>query len=100
MAQEAPKKNKDDKIPVIEDILRNEFEPTHLEVINEMHTCDNMRIKVIIVSDKFKDLSTIDRHRNVQTALGKMLEEHIHAITIKAKTPEQWQKIQAKKQSK
>eukprot|EP01083_Nonionella_stella_P163906 540991_1 len=70
MAQEAPKKNKDDKIPVIEDILRNEFEPTHLEVINEMHTCDNMRIKVIIVSDKFKDLSTIDRHRNVQTALG------------------------------
>eukprot|EP01084_Bolivina_argentea_P278151 475063_1 len=103
MAQEAKEEAKpkgEDKICVIEDLLNKEFEPTHLEVINEAHTCDNMRIKVIIVSDKFKDVSTIDRHRNVQKALGDMMEKDIHAITIKAKTPVQWKRIQAKKQSK
>eukprot|EP00485_Elphidium_margaritaceum_P008086 CAMPEP_0202702340 /NCGR_PEP_ID=MMETSP1385-20130828/15351_1 /ASSEMBLY_ACC=CAM_ASM_000861 /TAXON_ID=933848 /ORGANISM="Elphidium margaritaceum" /LENGTH=60 /DNA_ID=CAMNT_0049359975 /DNA_START=48 /DNA_END=230 /DNA_ORIENTATION=+ len=59
-----------------------------------------MKIQVIIVSDKFKDISTIDRHRNVQQALGDMMQKDIHAITIKAKTSEQWQKIQAKQQQK
>ena len=59
-----------------------------------------MKIQVIIVSDKFKDVQTIDRHRNVQKALGDMMDKDIHAITIKAKTVQQWEKIQARKQAK
>merc|ERR1712001_62474 len=103
MAQEAPKKEeapKQEENAKITEIQNKEFEPTYLEVINEAHTCDNMKIKVIIVSNKFKDVTTIDRHRNVQKSLGTMMEKDIHAITIKAKTPEQWNKIQATKQSK
>ena len=38
MAQEAPKKEEQNKIKQIEDILKQEFNPSHLEVINETHS--------------------------------------------------------------
>lgn len=96
-AQQENESNEEDKVAKIEGLLQAEFEPSHMEVINEAHSvmmcllahrfgnisfirmlvvfgwnvqCDNMKIKVIIVSDKFKGVQLIDRHRNVQQALG------------------------------
>jgi BolA protein len=45
--------------------------------------------QLIIVSPLFKGKSTQARHRMVHTALGKMLEREIHALTIKAYTPDE-----------
>lgn len=45
--------------------------------------------QLIIVSPLFSGKSTQARHRMVHAALGEMLEREIHAMTIKAYTPDE-----------
>ncbi len=45
--------------------------------------------QLIIVSPLFEGKSAQARHRMVHTALGTMLEREIHALTIKAYTPDE-----------
>jgi BolA protein len=44
--------------------------------------------QLIIVSPLFEGKSTQARHRMIHAALGEMLEREIHALTIKAYTPD------------
>ncbi|GAB5354731.1 hypothetical protein AAMO2058_000144600 [Amorphochlora amoebiformis] len=83
----------------IEKKLSEKLKPVHLEVINEsfMHNVpkdSETHFKVIVVSDKFNDVKHIERHRLVQKILAKELEGPVHALSIKAKTPTQWEKSQ------
>jgi BolA protein len=82
----------------IEQKLSQAFTPiTHLSVINEsfMHNVpkgSETHFKVIIVSEKFTGMSLVERHRGVMDALKFELENGVHALSIQAKTPEQWSK--------
>ena len=42
-----------------------------------------------IVSGNFYEKSTMERHRMIYAALGEMMERDIHALSIKAYTPEE-----------
>ncbi len=44
---------------------------------------------VNIVSDAFKDLNTVARHRLIYDALNELMPDQIHALSIKASTPEE-----------
>ncbi len=48
------------------------------------------KFDVLVVSPAFAGVALLDRHRRVQSALGDDLKA-IHAITIKAYTPEVWE---------
>ncbi len=43
--------------------------------------------KINVVSNKFQDKSTIERHKMVYMALGDAMSSVIHAVSISAKTP-------------
>lgn len=45
--------------------------------------------ELVIVSQLFDGKSRQERHRMVHTALGEMLAREIHAISIKAYTPDE-----------
>jgi len=45
--------------------------------------------ELIIVSAQFEGKSSQVRHRMVHAALGEMLEREIHALSIKAYTPDE-----------
>jgi BolA family transcriptional regulator, general stress-responsive regulator len=45
--------------------------------------------ELIIVSAQFEGKSSQARHRMVHAALGEMLEREIHALSIKAYTPDE-----------
>lgn len=82
---------------VIETKLHNEFEPTHLNVVNEsyMHNVpagSESHFKVVVVSDAFEGLRLIARHRAVNQVLSEELANHIHALSIHTYTKEEWQK--------
>jgi BolA family transcriptional regulator, general stress-responsive regulator len=47
--------------------------------------------RLLIVSGKFAGLDTVARQRMVYSALGEMMKREIHAITIRANTPEELQ---------
>ena len=43
--------------------------------------------EVIIVSEKFQDVTRVKRHRMVYDVLGDLIESDIHALRIRAYTP-------------
>lgn len=92
----------DAKFPVTAAItqkLQTAFHPSHLEVINESHMHkvpkdSETHFKVVVVSEEFEKVKTpVQRHRLVNTALAEPLEGPVHALSIVAKTPAQWQKM-------
>ena len=44
--------------------------------------------RVVIVSQQFAGLGTLQRHRMVHAALGTLMQHEIHALSITALTPE------------
>jgi len=76
--------------------LTQGLSPSHLEIINESaaHGSPNSEayMKVIVVSDAFKGLMLLKRHRAVQDCLKEEMKSAIHALTIVAKTEEEWAK--------
>ena len=81
----------------IQSKLTNSFNPTHLDIINEsyMHNVpkgSETHFKVVVVSEKFKNMKNlVQRHRSVNEILSEELSNGVHALSIVAKTPEQWQ---------
>ncbi|XP_034244601.1 putative bolA-like protein K11H12.1 [Thrips palmi] len=72
------------------------FEPVHLELHNEsyMHNVpkgSETHFKVVVVSSQFEGKPLIQRHRAVNDALSEELKSGVHALSIIAKTPEQWE---------
>ncbi|XP_028412297.1 bolA-like protein DDB_G0274169 [Dendronephthya gigantea] len=75
--------------------LQSELNPSYLDVINEsyMHNVPKdpeSHFKVVVVSRKFEKLPLIQRHRLINEILENELANSIHALSIQAKTPEQW----------
>jgi BolA protein len=67
---------------------------THLQVIDQSDgICVGGKFTVLVVSAKFDGVALIDRHKLVNAALAPFLNQ-IHALSIKAWTPEQWKKKQ------
>ena len=79
--------------------LTQTFTPTHLDVVDDSHKhhghrgtphTENTHFKVTIVSEKFDGLTLIQRHRCVNDALAEGFKQQLHALTITAKTPDEW----------
>ena len=84
--------------------LSAKFSPLHLEIINEsyMHNVpkgSETHFKVLVVSDQFRDTKLIARHRMVNESLSEELQSGVHALSIVAKTPEQWSQGQTVEKS-
>ena len=45
---------------------------------------------VTVVAEQFDGLSLVERHRKVYAALGDAMQAEIHALMIKALTPDQY----------
>lgn len=45
--------------------------------------------RLVLVSHKFRNLSTLARHRLVYEAMGELMQRDIHALAITALTPEE-----------
>jgi BolA protein len=45
---------------------------------------------LLIVSNAFSGLSLLERHRSIYKQLGELMGKEVHALQIKAYTPEEW----------
>lgn len=68
--------------------------PIKLEIIDESHlhaghagNTGGGHFNVLIVSEQFAGLLPLKRHRLVFDAVGDLMQEQIHALSIQAKTP-------------
>lgn len=55
--------------------------------------------RVVIVADYFEGKKVLERHRVVHDCLADELEGPVHALSISAKTPKQWEKSQVVQKS-
>ncbi|TNV75568.1 hypothetical protein FGO68_gene9541 [Halteria grandinella] len=91
--------------------LNQTFAPTHLLIIDESHKhaghasmkthtsrTGETHFKVTIVSEAFEGVKLIERHRAVNECLKQEIEEGVHALSIDAKTPKQWEAKQASRE--
>jgi BolA protein len=79
----------------IEGKLGEALGPVHLEVVNEssMHAVppgSETHFKVLVVSAAFEGQALVARHRRVNEALREELRSGLHALSIRALTPAQW----------
>ena len=79
----------------IEAKLARGLGPAHLEVINQSHMHSGpgseTHFKVVIVADAFADMRLVARHREVHKLLADELKAGVHALSIEALTPAQWE---------
>ncbi|APR76540.1 Cell division protein BolA [Minicystis rosea] len=80
----------------IEGKLGDALAPAHLEVINEssMHSVppgSETHFKVLVVSAAFEGQNLVARHRRVNEILRDELRSGVHALSIRALTPSQWE---------
>lgn len=87
----------------IETKLRQGLEPVRLVVIDDSHkhaghaamkgnTAGETHFSVEVVSKAFDGKNLVSRHREVYQLLKEEIQTSVHALSIKAKTPEEWEK--------
>jgi BolA family transcriptional regulator, general stress-responsive regulator len=73
------------------------FKPTFLEILDESHLHaghvdakkSGSHFAITIVSDSFVGKSRLERHQMIHEALAAELKTNIHALRIKALTPQE-----------
>ena len=79
------------------ELLTAAFAPRSLQVIDDSYKHighagargGQGHFSVDIVSDAFAGMGAVARHRAVYAALGAMLQTDIHALAIRARTPDE-----------
>jgi BolA protein len=79
----------------IQEQLRTELSPLHLEVVDESHMHAvpegaESHFKVIVVSEKFAEHNLIGRHRLINRMLSDEFGSGLHALAMHTWTPEEW----------
>jgi len=84
-----------DRVQRIESALRAAFSPLELEVVDDSHKHvghagardGRGHFSVRIVAPAFAGMAPLARHRAVYAALGSMMQDDIHALSIQAQAP-------------
>jgi len=86
-----------DRITRIRDALQQSLAPSQLEIEDDSHRHAGHagardgrgHFNVLVVSEQFRSLAPLARHRAVYAALGSMMDTDIHALSIRAYTPDE-----------
>lgn len=79
----------------IESRLANALDLLHLDVKNESHQHNvpensQTHFKVVLVSDAFRDVSRIKRHRTINALVTDLLAGPVHALALHPYTASEW----------
>ena len=86
-----------DRVATIQEKLEQALSPVHIEIVDESHlhvghagaASGAGHFNVTVVSERFKDQNLLARHRLVYQAVDELMQSEIHALSIKAMTPEE-----------
>ncbi len=88
---------RDERVPAIRAAIDSALAPSVLEVEDDSArhaghagaSDGRGHFNVEVVSDAFRGLAPLARHRRVYDAVGTLMETDIHALSIVARTPEE-----------
>jgi acid stress-induced BolA-like protein IbaG/YrbA len=70
-------------------LIETGFENALVKVMS----ADNTHFEALVVADEFEGKRLIARHQLVYKCLGALVGNEIHALSIKALTPGEWQTV-------
>lgn len=71
----------------IKQLISNGLKDAQVQV-----TGDGRHFEAVVISSQFAELNLLERQRKVYSTLGEHIRNgDIHALSIKAKTPDEWQ---------
>jgi acid stress-induced BolA-like protein IbaG/YrbA len=62
----------------------------------QVQSDDNTHFEAMVVAPQFAGKRMIQRHQLVYGTLGQLMGREIHALSIQAQTPEEWQASQVR----
>jgi len=71
----------------IERLIKTGFEDALVKVMS----ADNTHFEALVVAEEFAGKRPLARHQLVYNCLGSLVGNEIHALSIKALTPDEWQ---------
>ena len=84
----------------IKELLDKELDIHHIEILDDSSKHRNHpqsngggHFQLTIISSDFESKSLIQRHRVIYRILGSMIKKEIHALSIHAKTPEEYSNL-------
>lgn len=75
----------------IKRLIENGLTTAQVSVFSE----DNTHYSALVVTEAFAGKRPLARHQLVYQCLGALMGNEIHAMSIRAHTPEEWSAIQA-----
>ena len=70
----------------IENLIRTGMPDASVEVSSP----DNTHFEAVVVAGEFEGMRPIARHQRIYKCLGSRMGNEIHALSIRAFTPEEW----------
>lgn len=77
----------------ITQLIEAGFENALVKVMSD----DNTHYEALVVAEEFVGKRPIARHQLIYKSLGALVGNEIHALSIKALTPDEWREIQGEK---
>lgn len=89
-----------DPVTWLESTLRDAFAPQVLDIEDESArhaghagaAAGTGHFRVLIVSESFRGNDLLARQRSVYAALGNAMTSRLHALALRALTPEEWER--------
>lgn len=87
-----------DRVATIRERLQTALQPAHIDIVDESHKhaghagareSGGGHFNVTIVAECFRDQSPIKRHRMVYATVEDLMPQEIHALSIRALTPDE-----------
>lgn len=75
----------------IKSLIENGLEQSTVEIFSE----DNTHYAALVISPVFEGKRAIARHQLIYQCLGSLMGNEIHAMSIRAHTPAEWEALQA-----
>ena len=75
----------------IKTLIENGLDGATVEIFSE----DNTHYAALVVTPAFEGVRPIGRHQMVYRCLGSLIGNEIHAMSIRAHTPDEWAAMQA-----
>jgi len=67
-------------------LIESAFESATVKVSSD----DNTHFQALVVAHEFEGKNRLVRHQLVYQSLGKLVGNEIHAISVRALTPDEW----------
>jgi acid stress-induced BolA-like protein IbaG/YrbA len=79
----------------IETLVRSGFPEAVVQVVDQVG--DGNHFQAVVITPAFTGKSLVERHQLVYGSLKGAMADRIHALSIKAYTPDEWAQAQARR---